>query len=191
MTLEVYSQHLIASLSKAGLSPGSTPLIPKKFKLRTKLDVKYGERALAFGELFRASECKVAPALSFASEADATRSYTLVLVDPDAPTPEDPKFAYWRHWVLPGLHSSTGPALALQPALTEYLGPGPRDESSPHRYLFLLYREPEGFALTKGDVGGEKFTDRRSFKADEWARKHGLELVSINWMRCAGDGWKP
>jgi len=64
-----------------------------------------------------------------------------------------------------------------------------RVRSTPHRYLFLLYREPENFALSKEDVGGEEFVDRRSFNAVDWVRKNGLELVGLNWMLGAGDGW--
>jgi hypothetical protein len=54
-----------------------------------------------------------------------------MLVGPDAPTPEDPKFAYWRHLVVPGLQASTtasSTATHAKLALTEYLGPGPKDE---------------------------------------------------------------
>lgn len=61
--------------------------------------------------------------------------------------------------------------------------------SKPHRYLFLLYREPEAFDLKKDDVGGEEFVQRRSWKPAEFAEKHGLKLVGVNWMTCAGDGW--
>ncbi|KAF5133549.1 hypothetical protein E5D57_004175 [Metarhizium anisopliae] len=45
------------------------------------------------------------------------------LVDPDAATPYEPKFAFWRHWALPGLqllrdvNSAVG---KTKPALTEY-----------------------------------------------------------------------
>lgn len=62
--------------------------------------------------------------------------------------------------------------------------------SKPHRYLFLLFREPDGLALSKSDVGGEEFVQRRSFEASDWVRKHGLTLVGMNWMLGAGDGWK-
>jgi phosphatidylethanolamine-binding protein len=62
--------------------------------------------------------------------------------------------------------------------------------SKPHRYLFLLYREPEGLSLSKEDLGGEEFVQRRSFKPAEFAEAHGLRLVGVNWMYCAGDGWK-
>lgn len=61
--------------------------------------------------------------------------------------------------------------------------------SKPHRYLFLLYREPAGFSLSKEDVGGEEFVERRSFKADEFVARHELQLVGVNWMLGAGDGW--
>ncbi|KAK0121676.1 hypothetical protein ONS95_009961 [Cadophora gregata] len=200
MSLETYSQQLVSTLSKVGLAPGSIPLIPSTFKLSTILGIKFGDRPVTYGEIFRVSECKVAPTISFAPEEDkdASTSYTLLLVDPDAPTPEEPKFAFWRHWVVSGLEPSkvvpgsvaTEQAVASKAPLTEYLGPGPKDDSTPHRYLFLLFREPAGgLSLSKADVGGEEFVDRRSFKAAEWVAKHGLELVSVNWMLGAGDGW--
>lgn len=128
--------------------------------------------------------------------AEGTK-YTLLLIDPDAPTPDDPKFAYWRHWVVSSITipaasgAGTEDSTSKGKTLTEYLGPGPKDESKPHRYLFLLYREPESLKeLTKEDVGGEEFVQRRSFAAKEWVEKHGLELVGVNWMLGAGDMWK-
>ncbi|RYP75482.1 hypothetical protein DL771_002367 [Monosporascus sp. 5C6A] len=196
MSLEDYSKALADSLAKANLVPGSaTGLIPVDFKPTTKLEVAFGDKAVDLGNFFRAGECKQAPGVSFAFAPEATDdaggSYTLILTDPDAPTPDDPKFAFWRHWVVAGLGPGGGDAVArlTKPALTEYLGPGPKDDSKPHRYLFLLFREPEGLALTKEDVGGEEFVQRRSFKPAEFAEKHGLTLVSVNWMTCAGDGW--
>lgn len=75
--------------------------------------------------------------------------------------------------------------------LTEYFGPGPKDDSAPHRYMFLLYREPTGMAkLAKEDVGGEEFAQRRSFATKAWVEKYGLELVGVNWMLGVGDGWE-
>jgi phosphatidylethanolamine-binding protein (PEBP) family uncharacterized protein len=149
----------------------------------------------------------------------------LMLVDPDAPTPDEPKFAFWRHWVLPGLQplrDVEGVVGETRRALTEYLAPGPKDEcvlfalrrfrqvlhqslrltceklsysnndysSRPHRYLFLLFREPHGLSLSKEDVGGEEFVQRRSFDTATFITRHGLKLVGMNWMLGAGDGWQ-
>ena len=52
-----------------------------------------------------------------------------MLVDPDAPTPEDPKYAFWRHWIQGGLEPGVWPP-AHQAAVTSYLAPGPKDELS-------------------------------------------------------------
>ena len=73
--------------------------------------------------------------------------------------------------------------------LTPYLAPGPKDTSGPHRYLFLLFKEPVGFNVEKGNVGGDEFVERRSFGAREWVERGGLELVGVQWMRGVGDGW--
>lgn len=61
--------------------------------------------------------------------------------------------------------------------------------SKPHRYLFLLFREPQSLTLTKEDVGGEEFVQRRSFDPATFVSKNGLQLVGVNWMLGAGDGW--
>ncbi|KAK2020385.1 phosphatidylethanolamine-binding protein [Colletotrichum zoysiae] len=197
MSLSDHAQKLASSLEQAGLVPGPAGvLVPEGFEPTTRLEVSFAGKAVDAGNFFRARECKVAPSVSFAGEAGAGAApatcYTLVLTDPDAPTPDDPRFAFWRHWVAPGLQPLSGGGGVVaqgKPPLTEFLGPGPKDDSKPHRYLFLLYREPQGLDLKKEDVGGEEFVERRSWKPAEFAEKHGLKLVGVNWMTCAGDGW--
>ncbi|ETS75868.1 hypothetical protein PFICI_12812 [Pestalotiopsis fici W106-1] len=198
MSLEEHITALQASLDKAKLVPGSaSELIPSSFAPSTVLKISFGDKAVDLGNFFRASECKVAPTISFAPEtgssSSSNASYLLILTDPDAPTPDDPKFAFWRHWIVSGLQplagGSQGAVALTKPTITEYLGPGPKDDSKPHRYLFLLYREPEALDLKKQDAGGEEFVERRSFKPAQFAEKFQLKLVSVNWMTCAGDGW--
>ncbi|KAI1344209.1 phosphatidylethanolamine-binding protein [Xylariaceae sp. FL0016] len=184
---------LAASLAKANLDPGpASGLVPEDFVPTTSLRITFGAKAVQLGTFFRASECREAPAISFAAASEAENaSHTLVLTDPDAPTPDDPRFAFWRHWILSGLKASGAAGVVdwTGKDVTAYLGPGPKDDSKPHRYLFLLYREPKNLVLTKNDLGGEEFTQRRSFKPSEFAEKHNLVLVGVNWMTCAGDGW--
>ncbi|EGR51414.1 uncharacterized protein TRIREDRAFT_104288 [Trichoderma reesei QM6a] len=195
-TLDALAEALSASLSSANLVPGpAQALVPPDFKPTTRLSISFDGKDVELGNLFRVSEVKLAPFVSFEAEPNAPEdaSYMLLLVDPDAPTPDDPKFAFWRHWVLPGLKplaGAEGIVAQTKPVLTEYLAPGPKDESQPHRYLFLLYREPHGLALTKEDVGGEEFVQRRSFDPVKFVEKHQLQLVGLNWMKGAGDGWK-
>ncbi|KAF1359218.1 PEBP-like protein [Lizonia empirigonia] len=181
---------LIDSLKSASLLP--SPIIPANFNPTYNLSVSFPSKSPSNGSLVRVSDAKETPKVTFSATSDSAsaQSFTFFLIDPDAPTPDDPKFAYWRHWVVSKIpSSSSGGDIKEGRTLTQYLAPGPKDESGPHRYLFLLFKEPESFSVEKGDVGGEEFVDRRSFGAREFVEKHGLELVGVQWMRGVGDGW--
>jgi phosphatidylethanolamine-binding protein len=80
--------------------------------------------------------------------------FVIALVDPDAPTPEDPTVAQVRHFVggdfiISSVQSSgTARLTNLSAALAEYVSPGPPDGSAPHRYTVLLYKQPLNFPQT-------------------------------------------
>lgn len=180
---------LIDSLKSASLLPSK--IIPASFTPSYNLSISFpSQKSPSNGSLVRVSDVKEKPTITFSATSDATsaQSFTFLLIDPDAPTPDDPKFAYWRHWVVTNIPSSAK-EVSEGNTLTQYLAPGPKDESGPHRYLFLLFKEPAGFSVEKSDVGGEEFVERRSFGAKEFVEKHGLELVGVQWMTGVGDGW--
>ncbi|KAK4155878.1 phosphatidylethanolamine-binding protein [Chaetomidium leptoderma] len=203
------SSALLDSLKRANLLPSA--VIPSDFTPSIHLAVQFPTKSACNGTLVRVSEVQTAPTISISSSSSssssdsdaaaatlASQKFTLMLIDPDAPTPDDPQFAYWRHWVVtnipwPSLTASPPNQVVVDDAgrtLTPYLAPGPNDESGPHRYLFLLFLEPEqGLSLEKGDVGGEAFVERRSFGAGEFVQRHGLRLAGVQWMRGVGDGW--
>ncbi|KAK4099220.1 PEBP-like protein [Parathielavia hyrcaniae] len=200
------AQALLDSLKGADLLPSK--VIPADFSPTLHLGVRFPAKAIFNGTLMRVSEVKQTPSISISATTTTTTttpisSLTFMLIDPDAPTPDDPKFGYWRHWVvtnIPAPSSSISASEEEQPSavdagrtLTPYLAPGPKDESGPHRYLFLLFAEPPsegGLKLDKSDVGGDEFVERRSFRAEEFVQRHGLRLVGVQWMRGVGDGWK-
>ena len=105
------------------------------------------------GALPRRLTCEgddVSPALSWQEAPAGTRSYALVVDDPDAPDPEHPR-TRWVHWVLynlpAGVHALPGGARARLPAgareglndwkRTGYGGPCP--PIGRHRYVHTLY----------------------------------------------------
>jgi hypothetical protein len=63
------AQAVVDSISRVGLAPGSTSIVPAGFKPTTELSVVYaGGKALALGNLFRKSDCGEAPKVSFPPE---------------------------------------------------------------------------------------------------------------------------
>lgn len=72
MALEEHGKALASSLEKAGLVPGSAEsLIPKDFKPTIELGVDFGGRGVELGNLFRVSEVKTAPSITFQPEVSS------------------------------------------------------------------------------------------------------------------------
>ncbi|KII86243.1 hypothetical protein PLICRDRAFT_114452 [Plicaturopsis crispa FD-325 SS-3] len=120
-------------------------------------------------------------------------SYTIAMLDPDAPSRADPKFKEFRHWLITGLQlpaqhvSETGNfnALETRPATTPYRPPGPPPGSGLHRYIFLLFEEPSSGPLVippDAPEHGAALEERRSWNVLEFARKYGLTLVGANFF---------
>lgn len=111
----------------------------------------------------------------------------------DAPFPSFNKLGPVLHWVQPGLKSvdsveAAAPLETSEPFITNYIGPAPPPGSSPHRYVFFLYEQPDGFdgvrrfapkdGKTVG-VGGRMWAS-----LDEWEKKLGLgEIVAVNYFK--------
>ncbi|KAB5530279.1 phosphatidylethanolamine-binding protein [Coniochaeta sp. 2T2.1] len=191
MTKDINADTLKDSLAKAGLVPGPAEQLLGDFKPTVNLEISYAGQPVEQGTDFTATEANVAPAIAFAPEGDdigSRASYTLILVDCDVSASGE---GFFRHWVLPGLTplSSSSEHIVAQTkwALTPYLAPTPDEGSKPHRYLFLLYREPRNLDLSKNDLDGDELEQRRQFKPSVFAEKHGLTLVGVNWMTCSAD----
>lgn len=89
--------------------------------------------------------------------------YTLMMVDPDAPSNENPVARYWLHWLVINIKGTDLRAGHIgddyEGTITSYRGPTPPPRSGPHRYFFLLFRQegplqgiPSPSARAKFDV---------------------------------------
>ncbi|KAH9549750.1 hypothetical protein CY35_10G035900 [Sphagnum magellanicum] len=70
--------------------------------------------------------------------------YTLVMVDPDAPSPSNPTLRNILHWLVTDIPGSTSPSQEIWATGQEkmpYLQPAPIEGM--HRYVFLLFKQDE------------------------------------------------
>ncbi|XP_065103742.1 phosphatidylethanolamine-binding protein 4 [Paramisgurnus dabryanus] len=77
--------------------------------------------------------------------AKKKRKYTLMMVDPDAPSRMNPSLANWRHWVIVGIKGSglvNGDIRGHE--LSAYQRPTPPRGTRLHRYQFLVFEQPDG-----------------------------------------------
>ena len=72
-SINEHTLKLQTSLKTSNLVPGpATDLIPQDFSPTTALNVAFDGRAVEYGNLFRATECKREPSITFAPEVKHT-----------------------------------------------------------------------------------------------------------------------
>ena len=113
--------------------------------------VKYPSGAVVnYGNLLDPKVLQEVPEVSW--PAQGADLYTLMMIDPDAPTRFINFLSPINHWLvinIPGADIANGEILA------EYIGPGPPRFTGTHRYTFLVYKqskriEPDQNTITKG-----------------------------------------
>lgn len=116
------------------------------------------------GQLFGGNVTRGEPQLAinptrFQSLADYSGQYVVIMIDPDAPSPDNPTRRSILHWLAGGISqtpvtSGGNNMLAGQrtltnstPAAVPYAAPGPPLNSSAHRYILYAFKQPANFAI--------------------------------------------
>ncbi|XP_069800870.1 phosphatidylethanolamine-binding protein 4 isoform X1 [Dendropsophus ebraccatus] len=125
---------------------------------------------------------KEAPQFTY-SKAQEDKVYVLIMVDPDAPSREDPIRGPWRHWLVADIQ---GPDLLAGKIfegriIEAYRGPSPPPNTGYHRYQFLLYLQPPGSSPA---LLSSEETFRGNFKIDDFVSRFSLgdPVVTTQFM---------
>ncbi|KAI8884803.1 PEBP-like protein [Backusella circina FSU 941] len=172
MPLVTMEMGLDCALKSAGISPN---IVPEGFSPSTLLDIKYpsGED-VALGNFIKPEDSAQQPTVNFIPD-DENSHYTLVLIDPDAPTRDDPKMSPYRHWVVCNIPGSSNFVQATE--ISSYMGPAPPPGTGDHRYIYLLYKQPSAGASAQ-----VLSKNRGCWAHDAYVKESKLELVSVNFF---------
>lgn len=91
------------------------------------------------GKELTPTQVKDQPTVSW--EAEKGAYYTLMMMDPDAPSRTDFPYREARHWLVVNIPESY---VQKGDHITEYVGSGPPKGTGLHRYTFLVYKQPNG-----------------------------------------------
>ncbi|KAL0278184.1 UNVERIFIED_CONTAM: hypothetical protein PYX00_000080 [Menopon gallinae] len=170
-------------MEKHGIVPDVIPVAPTEVAT-----IKYGNLALQLGNELTPTQVKSPPStMQWSTEAD--KFYTVAMVDPDAPSRKDPKFREWHHWLVVNI---PGNDLSKGETLSEYIGSGPPKGSGLHRYVFLVYKQPEKIETTKLRRLGRNVDHRGKFSIKKFAKEHNLgDPVAGNFYQAQWDDYVP
>ncbi|XP_037514707.1 uncharacterized protein LOC119391104 [Rhipicephalus sanguineus] len=125
------NEDLLLSFSKSEIVSDVIPAVPERA-----LNVSYpGGAAVNLGNFLTPAQTAHAPDVNVVG--DPGHWYTVILLDPDAPSKSNPKMRHWLHWLVVNVpHNDTT-------TLTKYAGPTPPPGSGRHRYVFLAYEQKQ------------------------------------------------
>ncbi|GAM91568.1 hypothetical protein ANO11243_096200 [Dothideomycetidae sp. 11243] len=153
------------------------------------LQLQYASRTLSDADVVAKkgphSRPSIPPSLSLSSYSAPT-SLSVILkrticIDIDAPFVSAPLLSPIVHLIQPSLRTSTNNSIleSSDKPILSWLPPNPPPFAAPHRYLFMLFRQPEGFDVA---AWTEKFSTmsrlgRMRWDPDGFVKEAGLGEV--------------
>nr|ACN54547.1 mother of FT and TFL1-like protein [Physcomitrium patens] len=146
--------------------------------------IHYSTRQVTNGCQMMPSATAQAPEIHLSDKSGGNNLYTLIMIDPDAPSPSEPTLREWLHWIVTDIPGNSGGSEMTSgfPRLNELIAPskscgrelvpymGPRPPVGIHRYIFVLFRQPlTPFHITPPTV-------RSNFNTRYFAAQCGLGL---------------
>jgi len=160
---------------------GIIPDIIDSFTPSVELSVTFPHGNVLFGNELKPSEAAKAPKITWSGVPGAL--YTLMMVDPDAPSRADPKFRCWRHWIVVNIPS--GGLVDHGSTISSYHGPAPPKDTGDHRYVFLLFQQKDRISTPPLSTHG---SDMGGFNPRLWAQQHQLTPVGANFFLAKNQG---
>ncbi|KAF5274948.1 hypothetical protein FQR65_LT04289 [Abscondita terminalis] len=147
------------------------------------LEVSYCVNKVEMGNKLTPTDVKNAPTVKWNAEKESF--YTLIMIDPDAPCASEPTLREYQHWLvvnIPGHKVTDGQTL------TEYVGAFPSKPSGSHRYVFLVYKQPDEIQFEEKKISRTNGSKRGQFSARTFAKKYKLGCpIAGNFFRAKWD----
>ncbi|KAK9209017.1 hypothetical protein WN944_001378 [Citrus x changshan-huyou] len=118
------------------------------------MSVYYGSKHVTNGCDVKPSMATSPPKLNITGHSDEL--YTLVMTDPDAPSPSEPSMREWVHWIVVDIPGGTNPAQGKE--ILPYMGPRP--PVGIHRYIMVLFQQKAPLGLVEQPPTRANFNTR-------------------------------
>ncbi|XP_074310649.1 protein VERNALIZATION 3-like isoform X2 [Silene latifolia] len=147
------------------------------FTRSVNLTVNYASKDVSNGCEFKPSQVVSQPRVEI-SGGDLRNFYTMVMIDPDAPSPCNPSFREYLHWLVIDIPGNTGAAFGQEVVCYE----SPRPSAGIHRFIFVLFKQ-----LAKQTVYAPGW--RQNFITRDFAELYDLGLpVAAVYFNCQREG---
>ncbi|XP_050497216.1 protein D3-like isoform X2 [Diabrotica virgifera virgifera] len=150
------------------------------------VEVQYpGGEKVDFGNELTPTQVKPQPTITWPADSDSY--YTVLMVDPDAPSRKEPKYREILHWSVGNV---LGNDVAKGETFTDYVGSGAPKGSGLHRYIFLIYKQNGKIEFNEPRIDNRTKTGRLNFSTRKYAEKYNLgQPIAGNFFQAQFDEW--
>ncbi|AYV77265.1 MAG: hypothetical protein Barrevirus25_8 [Barrevirus sp.] len=129
------------------------------------LQLFFNNKRILNGQLVDLSTVQTQPTIKY--DRDPNKLYTILMVDPDAPSRSNPLYKYVLHWLI----------INNNDTIEDFHPPNPPTGSGPHRYFISVYEQTGPIKLPKNS---EK---RKNFDIPHFINKHDLIFKAVTMFR--------
>ncbi|CAF1082787.1 unnamed protein product [Rotaria sordida] len=140
------------------------------------LEISYGNEKVNGNNHLTKEQTQQQPNIKINKQSQDNTYRTLIMIDPDAPSSDQPITGPFIHWILSNFQGNNG---IDGQAICPYMGPGPRSGTGRHRYIFLLYQSTE---QVKEEKKFDDIPQRRKFPLAKFVSDNCLQLLDVTFF---------
>lgn len=174
------TSEIIPLLRQANLVP---KVLPEFNATVGPLIITYPNAIVNYGNNVSVASVAYSPDIEFPAEADFPNyKYVFAIIDPDAPTPQNPTSAQIRHYLVADVSpQSTVFNVSSGSVLSPYKSPAPPAGSAAHRYTSVLLRQQPGATVSLYNQS----SSTSNFNLTQFAQQNNLTFVSANYFNAS------
>ncbi|RZC39023.1 PBP domain containing protein [Asbolus verrucosus] len=162
--------------------PNILPEVPS-----AKITIIYpDDKRVELGQELTPHDVKSQPSVKWDSDPD--KFYTLLMIDPDAPSRKYPFVGEFNHWLVGNIKECD---LSTADIIAEYKGSFPPKYTGLHRYIFLVFEQKDKLTFEE-KVAKDSRLQRMRFSVKKFMKKYEFEKVlAWNYFKaqwCAPEG---
>ncbi|XP_072402592.1 protein D3-like [Diabrotica undecimpunctata] len=133
-------------------------------------EVQYpGGEKVDLGKELTPTQVKYTPTITWPADSDSY--YTVLMVDPDAPSRKEPTYREALHWSVGNV---PGNDIAKGETFADYCGSGAPEGSGLHRYIFLVYKQNGKIEFNEPKIDNRTKGGRFNFSTRKFAEKYNI-----------------
>lgn len=147
------------------------------------LTVNVGNRMIKNGINIPLSDAQAKPSIHFGHRVD--EYFTIIMVDPDAPSRKNPVYKYWLHQLI----------INNNEEIAKFHPPSPPKGSGSHRYIIYLFSQSRKLNPRELIFSGQQFAytnnidnmPRNNFNLGEFIIQNRLKLVDSVYYKTSNE----